>query len=387
MSFENSTAATHDPKRPQETMLNHDPNTYKLLTPGPLTTSLTVREAMLVDRCTWDDDYKRMTQEIRAELLKLAHCGDDFTTVLMQGSGTFGVESVLSSLPGAKDHVLVLVNGAYSERMCQILARHKVAFSRIDFAWDETPDARVVEAHLARHPEVTHVSMVHNETTTGILNDVASVAKVVKAAERIMIVDAMSSFGAVDVDMPTLGIDVLISSANKCIQGVPGFSFIICRRSVIEAAEGNARTVSLDLYDQWRVLEKDAGKWRFTSPTHVVAAFRQALRELDLEGGVAARAARYARNNRRLREGMEALGFKPYVGPEHQGPIITTFFYPSDDFRFPELYAALKAKGYVIYPGKLTQKETFRLGNIGEIYDEDVEKILALFADVVRNRR
>ena len=147
MSFENSTAATHDPKRPQETMLNHDPNTYKLLTPGPLTTSLTVREAMLVDRCTWDDDYKRMTQEIRAELLKLAHCGDDFTTVLMQGSGTFGVESVLSSLPGAKDHVLVLVNGAYSERMCQILARHKVAFSRIDFAWDETPD-EIGRAHV-----------------------------------------------------------------------------------------------------------------------------------------------------------------------------------------------------------------------------------------------
>ena len=316
MSFENSTAATHDPKRPQETMLNHDPNTYKLLTPGPLTTSLTVREAMLVDRCTWDDDYKRMTQEIRAELLKLAHCGDDFTTVLMQGSGTFGVESVLSSLPGAKDHVLVLVNGAYSERMCQILARHKVAFSRIDFAWDETPDARVVEAHLARHPEVTHVSMVHNETTTGILNDVASVAKVVKAAERIMIVDAMSSFGAVDVDMPALGIDVLISSANKCIQGVPGFSFIICRRSVIEAAEGNARTVSLDLYDQWRVLEKDAGKWRFTSPTHVVAAFRQALRELDLERR-ALRAQQPPSSRRDGGAGLQALRRPRTPGPHH----------------------------------------------------------------------
>lgn len=365
-------------------MLTQDPNTYKLLTPGPLTTSLTVRESMLVDRCTWDDDYKAMTQEIRSELLRLAHCGDDFTTVLMQGSGTFGVESVLSSLPGEKDHVLVLVNGAYSERMCQILARYRIAHSRLDFAWDEVPSAEATATYLAEHPEVTHVSMVHNETTTGILNDIAAVAKVVKAASRIMVVDAMSSFGAVDVDMPALGIDVLISSANKCIQGVPGFSFILCRKSVLEASEGNARTVSLDLFDQWKVLERDGGKWRFTSPTHVVAAFRQALRELVEEGGVAARGARYARTNRRLREGMEVLGFKAYVDMELQGPIITTFFFPSEDFRFADLYKALKEQGYVIYPGKLTDKATFRLGNIGEIHDEDVERILALFAEYVR---
>lgn len=368
-------------------MSNRDPNTYKLLTPGPLTTTFTVREAMLVDRCTWDDDYKSMTQDIRSRLLKIAHADDDYTAVLMQGSGTFGVESVLSSLPGANDHVLVLVNGAYSKRMCEILARHRIAHTALEFDWAESPDAAAVEAHLAAHPEVTMVSMVHNETTTGLLNDIASVARVVKAAGRTMIVDAMSSFGAVDIDVPGLDLDVVVSSANKCIQGVPGFSFVIVKRTVLEASKGNARTLSLDLYDQWATLEKDGGKWRYTSPTHVVAAFHQALLELEAEGGVAARGKRYAEMNRRLREGMEKLGFTAYVTPEHQGPIITTFFYPSDDFSFADMYATLKREGYVIYPGKLTERPSFRLGNIGEIYAEDVEAILELFSKYAASRR
>lgn len=358
-----------------------DPNTYKLLTPGPLTTTLSVREAMLVDRCTWDDDYKRMTEAVRASLLELAHAGDDYTVVLMQGSGTFGVESVLSSVPSGKDRVLVLVNGAYSERMCQILTRYGISFDRLDFAWDEIPDAKKVDAYLDSHPEVTIVSMVHSETTTGILNDVASVGRVVKAAKRTFIVDAMSSFGAVNLDVPEIGIDFLVSSANKCIQGVPGFSFIIARREALECSKGNARTLSLDLYDQWRGLEEGHGKWRFTSPTHVVAAFHQAIGELREEGGIVVRGERYRRLNRRIREGLGALGFKAYVADEKQGPIITTFFYPEGNFSFSKLYAFLKARGYVIYPGKLTDRDTFRIGNIGDLQDEDAERIVALFEE------
>lgn len=362
-------------------MIMRDPNPYKLLTPGPLTTTLSVREAMMIDRCTWDDDYKRMTEEIRAGLLDFAHAGDDYTVVLMQGSGTFGVESVLSSVPGAKDRVLVLVNGAYSERMVKILDRHGIAHDRLDFAWDEIPDAARVEAFLAEHPEVTVVSMVHNETTTGILNDIEAVGRVVKAAGRTFVVDAMSSFGAVDIRVADIGIDYLVSSANKCIQGVPGFSYIIARREALEATEGNARTVSLDLYEQWKGLEEGHGKWRFTSPTHVVAAFHRAMQELREEGGVEKRGERYARLNRRLREGMAALGFTAYVEKAHQGPIITTFFYPKEGFSFPKMYAYLKEHGYVIYPGKLTDRDTFRLGNIGDLNDEDAERILKIFAD------
>lgn len=359
-----------------------DPNTYKLLTPGPLTTTLSVREAMLVDRCTWDADYKAMTEEIRAGILELAHAGADYTTVLMQGSGTFGVESVLTSIPSKSDKVLVLVNGAYSERMLKILGTAGIPFDRLDFPWDEVPDAEAVEEYLATHPEITIVSMVHSETTTGILNDIARVAKVVKAAGRLMVVDAMSSFGGVDIDVPGLGIDFLISSANKCIQGVPGFSFIIAKRAELEKARGRARSLSLDLVAQWDTMEKDGGKWRFTSPTHVVAAFAEALREMKAEGGIPARGARYLRSNRVLRRGMEALGFRPYVKEALQGPIITTFLYPEGKrIDFGDMYAFLKSRGYVIYPGKLTEKETFRLGNIGEIHEDDVDRILAIFRD------
>lgn len=358
-----------------------DPNTYKLLTPGPLTTTLAVREAMLVDRCTWDDDYKAMTESIRASLLELAEANPaEYGVVLMQGSGTFGVESVLSSVPGAADRVLVLVNGAYSERMCQILTYHRIPFDRIDCGWDETPDVQRVAEWLDAHPETTMVSMVHSETTTGILNDIESVARVVKAKNRLFIVDAMSSFGGVEIPVETLGIDFLVSSANKCIQGVPGFSFIIARKSALLAAKGNARSLSLDLTAQYETLEKDHGKWRFTSPTHVVAAFAQALRELKAEGGIAARHARYAAVNEALREGMAELGFKAYVAADRQGPFITTFLYPDQaGFDFKHMYAVLKAGGYVIYPGKLTERPSFRLGNIGEIHGDDLPKILGLF--------
>lgn len=367
-------------------MTTQDPNTYKLLTPGPLTTSASVRREMLVDRCTWDKDYKDMTQEIRAGLLELAHVDATlYTTVLMQGSGTFGVESVLSSVPGINDRVLVLVNGAYSERMCQILTYHKIAFDRLDFDWDQVPDAQIVGNYLQSHPEITIVSMVHNETTTGLLNDIAAIARVVKAWNKTFIVDAMSSFGGVDIRVQDLGIDFLVSSANKCIQGVPGFSFIIARREALEKKRGNARSLSLDLYDQWRVMEKDGGKWRFTSPTHVVAAFHRAMAELKAEGGIDARHERYSRCNRLMREGMEAMGFKAYIDTAHQGPIITTFFYPDNArFTFASMYDYLKRHGYVIYPGKLTERDTFRLGNIGEIYEEDVQKVLRIFKDYLQ---
>lgn len=363
-----------------------DPNTYKLLTPGPLTTSLSVRKEMLVDRCTWDDDYKEMTQFVRRELLTLAHVSEpDYTTVLMQGSGTFGVESVLSSVVGKNDCVLVPVNGAYSERMCQILERYGIAFVREDFAWNERVDAARLESVIAAHPEITTISIVHNETTSGLINDLVSVSEVVKKRNLRFIVDAMSSFGAVDVNVAELGIDFLISSANKCIQGVPGFSFIIARREALRATEGNARTISLDLHSQWKTMEKDNGKWRFTSPTHVVAAFAQALKELQQEDGVTVRGERYAATNRKLREGMRTLGFEPFVSEAFQGPIITTFLYPAGrNLDFKHMHHWLKEQGYVIYPGKLTDRDTFRIGNIGEIYDADADRILELFAQYTK---
>ena len=259
----------------------------------------------------------------------------------------------------------------------------KIYFADYDGTTDKGYTA--ADAVFTAHPEITTISIVHNETTSGLINDLVSVSEVVKNHNLRFIVDAMSSFGAVDVNVAELGIDFLISSANKCIQGVPGFSFIIARREALTATEGNARTISLDLHSQWKTMEKDNGKWRFTSPTHVVAAFAQALKELQQEGGVTVRGERYAATNRKLREGMRTLGFEPFVSEAFQGPIITTFLYPEGrNLDFKHMHHWLKEQGYVIYPGKLTDRDTFRIGNIGEIYDADADRILELFAQYTK---
>lgn len=352
------------------------------MTPGPLTTTETVKKEMLFDHCTWDDDYKKITLSIREKLLELAHVSEpEYTAVLMQGSGTFGVEAVLTSVLGEGETLLIAANGAYGERMGDIAAHGKIPYLMYREEYDKVPSAERIQAILEEHPEITHVSMVHSETTSGILNDIASVAKVVKTAGRTFIVDAMSSFGGVDIPVGELGIDFIISSANKCIQGVPGFSFIICRRDKLIESKGKARSLSLDLYDQWETMNKD-GKWRFTSPTHVVLAFAQALKEMEEEGGIPARAKRYRENNRLLIEKMEAMGIRPYIGEEYQGPIITTFFYPEHhQFSFQNMYQYIKDRGYAIYPGKVTDADTFRIGNIGEIYREDIEKLCQIMKE------
>lgn len=355
---------------------------YKLLTPGPLTTTDTVKREMMADHCTWDDDYKQITQKIRRELLELAHVSEDtYTTVLMQGSGSFGVESVLTSSIDKNQKLLIIANGAYGERMVDIVKHADIAYTLYSVEYDQIPSAEKVAEILDQDQAITHVSMVHSETTSGILNDIESVTKVVKAKGRTMIVDAMSSFGGVDIEVEKLGIDFIISSANKCIQGVPGFSFIICNRDTLKECEGKARSLSLDLYDQWKTMEKD-GKWRFTSPTHTVLAFAKALDEFKEEGGIPARSKRYYDNNRLLISKMKSMGIQTYIGEEHQGPIITTFLYPDNHkFSFQEMYEYVKERGYAIYPGKVTDADTFRIGNIGEIYEEDIAKLCQIFQE------
>lgn len=358
---------------------------YKLLTPGPLTTTETVKKEMLFDHCTWDDDYKQITQEIRRELLNLAHVSEEeYTAVLMQGSGTFGVESVLTSVIGKEEKLLIAANGAYGKRMISIAEHACIDYTLYEEDFDKVPCARKIAEILDGDGRITHVAMVHSETTSGILNDISSVAKVVKERGRTFIVDAMSSFGGVDIQVGELGIDFIVSSANKCIQGVPGFSFIICRRDKLMESKGKARSLSLDLYDQWETMEKD-GKWRFTSPTHVVLAFRKALDELKEEGGIKKRNERYTQNHKILIENLAKLGIKPYVGADVQGPIITTFYYPENHhFSFQEMYEYIKERGYAIYPGKVTDADTFRIGNIGEIYPEDMVKVTAIISEFLK---
>ena len=358
---------------------------YTLLTPGPLTTTMTVKEQMLFDNCTWDDDYKQITCRICDGLLRLGHVSaPEYTAVLMQGSGTFGVESVLTSVIGADEKVLIAANGAYGLRMADICRHAGIACTLYEQPNMLQPDAAHIAELLAADPSITHVSMVHSETTSGILNDIEAVGKVVKAAGKTFIVDAMSSFGGVDIPVADYGIDFLISSANKCIQGVPGFAFILARCEKLEQSRGKARSLSLDLYEQWKSMNAD-GKWRFTSPTHAVMAFAKAMEELEQEGGIPVRHARYAANQRLLALRFGEMGFKPYLDPSGQGPIITTFYYPEGaKFGFREMYDYIKRRGYVLYPGKVMEAETFRVGNIGEIYAADIEAVSAIMKEFLQ---
>ncbi len=351
---------------------------YLLLTPGPLTTTDTVKGAMMSDWCTWDKDYNEgIVEVIRRELVHLASSKpEEYTAVLMQGSGTFCVEAAIGSVVRPDDKLLVAANGAYGKRMGQIADYYHINSHVLRFEETQPVNPVRIDEYLTAHPDVTHVSVVHCETTTGVLNPLKEIADVVKKHGKTLIVDAMSSFGGIPVDMAQLGIDFMISSANKCIQGVPGFGFVIARRSLLEQCKGVARSLSLDLYDQWSTMESGHGKWRFTSPTHVVRAFLQALKELREEGGIEARHARYCENHRVLVEGMRSAGYETLLPDSEQSPIITSFYYPDAGFDFHAFYNALKEKGYVIYPGKISQADTFRIGNIGDVYPDDFKRLV-----------
>src|SRR5699024_1385406 len=360
-------------------MNTHKNNPYVLLTPGPLTTTDTVKEAMMKDWCTWDDEYNQLVQHIRQKLIHLAtEATDKYTTVLMQGSGTFSVESVIGTTIPENGKLLVVANGAYGERIATISTKLMIDTVVLNSGETSPSDLHLLNKKLEEDQDITHVAVVHCETTTGMLNPLESISNSVKKHNKILILDAMSSFGGIEMDIDKLRIDYLISSDNKCIQGVPGLVFIIAKKDQLEKCKDNARSLSLDLYDQWKVMENHNGKWRFTSPTHVVHAFYQALKELEEEGGIKARAQRYRENQKILVNGMKELHFKPLLADENQSPIITSFYYPDHqaiDFRL--FYDKMKEKGFVIYPGKVTHLQTFRIGNIGDVSAVDMERLLA----------
>jgi 2-aminoethylphosphonate-pyruvate transaminase len=358
---------------------------YLLLTPGPLTTSRTVKAAMMQDLCTWDDDYNSLVQKVRGDLTQLAGGSGDLTAVLMQGSGTFAVEATIGTAIPRDGKLLAVNNGAYGARIATIARRLGIDCTEIQQDETEAADLRRLEAALAADPAITHVAMVHCETTTGMLNPAAEAGVLVRGYGKSFILDAMSSFGGITMTCEEIGADWLVSSANKCIQGVPGFAFVIARRDVLERTAGRARSLSLDLYDQWREMEDKGGKWRFTSPTHTVRAFAQALQELRDEGGVAARQGRYTENARRLVDGYESIGFTPLLPAALRSPIITSFLYPSSTFSFEAFYEAMKRRRFVLYPGKISKADTFRIGTIGHVFPEDIDELIAATRDAVRD--
>ena len=354
-----------------------------LLTPGPLTTSRTVKAAMVHDWGSRDANFIAINRSVLTRLAGIANGAGDWVTVPMQGSGTFAVEAMLTTFVPPEGEVLLLINGAYGKRAKRILdiAGRKTVVH--ETAEDTPPNLARVEALLASRPSITHVFTVHCETTSGILNPIAQIGALAARYGKGYLVDSMSAFGALPIDVHAMHIDAVAASSNKCIEGVPGLGFVICRREALMRCEGNATTLVLDLFDQCVNLEKTS-QYRFTPPTHVIVAFHQALDEFDAEGGVAGRGGRYRNNCRILLDGMRALGFRPLLADELQAPIIVTFHMPDDPrFVFTRFYESLKARGFVIYPGKLTVADSFRIGCIGRIGEQEVRAALAAIAEVL----
>ena len=358
--------------------MDHLPEDKPLFTPGPLTTSLSVKQAMLRDLGSRDVEFIGAVRELREELLRVAGVSQQagYEAILMQGSGTFSVEAVIASAMPPEGKLLAVVNGSYGDRIVKIAQVYGIETVVQKYRENELPSVEAVDKALAEDPEIKMVVAVHCETTSGIINPIEAIGQVVSQHGRCYFVDSMSAFGAVPLDFEAAKIDFLVSSANKCIEGVPGFGFCLCRREALTETRGWSRTLSLDLLAQWEGLEKN-GQFRFTPPTHTILAFRQALRELDQEGGVSGRSARYEENYRTLLAGMRSLGFIEYVDPALQGYIITSFRYPEDpNFQFEKFYDLLNEAGFVIYPGKVSDADCFRIGNIGRIDKSDVEALL-----------
>jgi len=357
-----------------------------LFTPGPLTTSQTVKQAMLRDLGSRDIEFIGVVQDIRNELLNVAGVTQSggYECVLVQGSGTFGIEAVMTCAIPRTGKWLIVINGAYGQRMQKIAEVHGIPTAILSYDEDQHICAADVDRVLSNDPSISAVAVVHCETTTGIMNPIEEVGAVVRKHNRIYFVDSMSAFGAAQFDFQACEIDYLVSSANKCIEGVPGFSFCIARRSALEQTAGWSRTLSLDLYEQWRGLEK-SGQFRFTPPTHTMLAFRQAIEELKMEGGVPGREKRYQANCAALLEGMRSLGFEEYLSIEKQGHIITSFLFPNErNFNFETFYEKLNDRGFVIYPGKVSNANCFRIGNIGRIFKSDVEALVLAIEIVLK---
>jgi 2-aminoethylphosphonate-pyruvate transaminase len=354
-----------------------------LLTPGPLTTTLPTKMAMLRDWGSWDAEFNAVTAHVREKLADIIHARETHTCVPLQGSGTFAIEAAVNTLVPRNGHVLVLINGAYGKRMAKLtemMGRRVTTFETPD---DVPTTADDVDRLLSRDASITHVGLIHCETSTGIQNPLAAIADVVARHGKSLIVDAMSSFGALPIDARATPFDAMIAASGKCVEGPPGMGFVLVRKGLLERCAGNSTSLVLDLADQWAYMEKTT-QWRFTPPTHVVVALNAALDQYIAEGGRPARLARYTANYETLVAGMRELGFQPFLDPAIQAPIIVTFHAPADArYDFKEFYDRVRDKGFILYPGKLTQVETFRVGCIGAIGPDEMRHAVNAMRDTL----
>ena len=356
-----------------------------LLTPGPLTTTARTKQAMLRDWGSWDSSFIAVTAELRRQLLAIVHGEETHVVVPLQGSGTFSVEAAVATIVPKTGHVLVLDNGAYCKRMGRLSTLMGRRTTILPHAEDAPVSAQELETALQRDPSISHVGFIHCETGTGVANPLQAVADVCARHGKGLIVDAMSSFAALPIDAREVKFDALVAASGKCLEGVPGMGFVFIRKEVIASAAGNSHSLAMDLHDQHVYMEK-TGQWRFTPPTHVVAALAEAMRQFEEEGGQPARLARYTANYEALVGGMKTLGFVPFLDPAIQAPIIVTFHAPADPkYAFRPFYDAVKKHGFILYPGKLTEVETFRVGCIGAIGPEEMKAAVAAVAATMKD--
>jgi len=356
-----------------------------LLTPGPLTTTQRTKLAMLRDWGSWDADFIAVTARVRKSLLKVLHAEETHTVVPLQGSGTFSVEASVATLVPKDGHVLVLDNGAYCKRAARLTSMMGRKCTMMSFDEAEPVSPQALEQKLVEDKSVTHVVTIHCETGAGIWNPLQEVADVCAKHGKGLIVDAMSSFGALPIDARETKFDALVAASGKCLEGVPGMGFVFIRKAVLGQCAGNSQSLAMDLHDQHAYMEK-TGQWRFTPPTHVVVALAEAIAQFEEEGGQPARLARYTRNYETLIDGMSRLGFLPFLDPQVQAPIIVTFHAPGDSrYDFKTFYESAKKRGFVLYPGKLTQVETFRVGCIGAIGPNEMEQAVEAVAHALED--
>jgi 2-aminoethylphosphonate-pyruvate transaminase len=355
-----------------------------LLTPGPLTTSAQTKSAMLFDWGSWDGGFNALTASVCRDLVAIVDAQSDHVCVPLQGSGTFSVEAALGTLVPRDGKVLVPDNGSYCKRILRILGYLGRSAVPLPFGEQAPADPARIDAALKEDPAITHVAQVHCETGTGILNPLPEIAAIVAKHGRALIVDAMSSYGAIPIDARTLRFDALIAASGKCLEGVPGMGFIIARRTALERSGGNTHSLAMDLLDQWQYMQK-TGQWRFTPPTHVLAALRAAIDQYHAQGGLPARLARYEENCAALVSGMRDLGLETFLPDALQAPIIVTFHAPADPaYDFGEFYGRVRERGFILYPGKLTAVDTFRVGCIGAIGPDTLRQAVAAIADTLR---
>jgi len=350
-----------------------------------------VKDAANRDIGSRENEFIQVIQTIRNDLLDIAGVtSPEYEVTLIQGCGTFAVESVISSSVPATGKLLVLINGAYGRRIVQMAQMHKIQTRSVEEPDGAPLNLKRIEELLLTDSEITHVAVVHSETSTGMINDIAAVAKLVKnpsvGQARTYIVDAMSSFGCIPMTLKDSAVDHLISSANKCLQGIPGVAFVLSQREALVACKGQARSLGLDLFSQWQGLQSN-GQFRFTPPVQTLLALREAINEFRDEGGIRARADRYRHNKQILSEGMEKLGFEEFLAPEYRDAsyIITSYRFPdSPRFNFTDFYSRLYDRGLVIYPGKVTAADTFRIGSIGDLHADDFKRLITAIAAIKR---